>query len=376
MTEWVAVSFGALDMRDHELGAQGYDLVVVPIRPGTPRFLFGPGAEVWLRLVAGPVADSDLTSEEREIVRDMEHMGIASRDSEDPARVREVNAPWMSSMVHELVYALLGNVAARNDIDLIFLKGPTLHAQGLRNREHSGDVDCWVAPGNDSRLARAMEPWGWAPAFSAFTGTRVLHSLTLRAGEWGCAVDVHSFFPGMAVGRSASFATALSTSDIRTFAGQTARTPTIALHAIISALNEIRPVRGQHPGAASVRSAAHSLSVAGEATIEMATRVGAEFALKDSLVEAFPQAGLRFDDAVVPEDWSWRLQTSTVGVYLEALKLIPWRDRLRVVFRVVWPSAESLRSGPIATMHPNASVWKLRSLRVAAGLRQLGKFRN
>ncbi|WP_102194369.1 hypothetical protein [Microbacterium aurantiacum] len=376
MTEWVAVSFGALDMRGHELGAQGYDLVAVPIRPGTPHFLFGHGTDVWLRLVAGPVQDGDLTPEEREIVRDMEQMGIASRDPQHPARIREVNAPWMSSMVHELVYALLGNVAARNDIDLIFLKGPTLHAQGLRRREHSGDVDCWVAPGNDSRLARAMEPWGWVPAFSAFTGTRVLHSLTLRAGEWGCAVDVHSFFPGMAVGRTASFATALSTSDVRAFAGQTARTPSIELHAIISALNEIRPFRGQHPGAASVRAAAHSLSVAGEATIEMAKRVGAEFALKDSLVEAFPEAGLSFEDAAVPEDWSWRLQTSTLGVYYQALKLIPWRDRVRVLSRVVWPSAESLRSGPVAAAHPDAGVWKLRALRVAAGLRQLRKFRD
>lgn len=103
----------------------------------------------------------------------------------------------------------------------------------------------------------------------------------------------------------------------------------------------------------------------------MARGLGAEFALREGLREAFPDAGVDFDGAVVPDDWSWRLQSSTTAVYMQALRMVPWRSRARVIFRILWPTTESLKSGPIGTMYPHAGAWRLRILRASAGLREL-----
>lgn len=377
MSSWVAVSLGALDVRQHpELGRDGLEYLVTPVKPALPRFLYGPGARLWRRMVDGAVQDSGLSEDERLIAQEMELIGIASRDPSDVERVYEVKAPWLRSPVHELVYALLGRVAEKLSIDVLFIKGPTLHAQGLRQREHSGDVDCWVAPGDELRLARAMTEWGWTPAISALTGTRVLHSLTLRVVEWGSAVDVHSWFPGMAVDPHTAFEIAREHSELREFAGKTVMTPRPALHAVIYALHEMRPLQGRAPGARETADAANVLRTAGVAAVDVIRRVEAGYALTPALRQAFPDLPIELDAQRVPDDWSWRMQTSTARIYAEALKLIPMRQRPKVLFRILWPTRESLVSGPCADGVESPSLWNLRRRRIWLGLRQLRGPRN
>lgn len=347
-------------MRDHSFGGDRHELLVVPVRPGSPLFLYGEGALLWLRLVDAALDESVFDESERQILTDMEQMGIVSRDVGHSARVQEIRGPWLSSPMHELVYSLLGWVAAAEEIDILFIKGPTLHAQGLRDREHSGDVDCWVRPADEIRLARAMQEWGWKPAFSAFTGTRVLHSLTLRVGDWGSAIDVHTWFPGIAMDADDAFALVSEKSDVRVFAGYDARTPTTDMHAIISALHDVRPLQGRMPTAQQVGKAGDVLRRGGRTVPSLVRDAGAEYALAAALRRAFPEFRLDLDNAAVPKDWAWRLADSPLHVYFEAIKLVPPRQRLRVFFRVLWPTAESLRSGPYGDDTTSTSVIRIR----------------
>ncbi|MDQ0644583.1 hypothetical protein [Microbacterium murale] len=371
MSSWVAISFGALDVRDTELWRSRYRYLVAPARPAIPVMLWGSGAAMWERLVVQAVDADEIDPDEALILEELESMGIASRDLEHPARVRQISTPWMSSPLHELTYSLLGRVAESAGVELVFIKGPTLHSQGLRVREHSGDVDCWVEPGAEERFARAMQPWGWRPAFSAFTGTAVLHSLTLRAPEWGCAVDVHTWFPGMAVAPSEAFAQLLNSTEARIFAGYTGRTPTRAMHAVIGALNEIRPVGGREADSNQIDRAAHILSLAGEPAVNVAVSTGAEFALKEPLMKVFPERVIDYANARVPVDWAWRTQPTALRGYVAALRTLPLRRRLRAAGRIFWPTRESLLAGPVARDSGLTNIWHLRIRRADHGLRAL-----
>jgi hypothetical protein len=368
---WIAVGFGALDVRgDDSVGGQ-YEVLVTPAMPGTPLFLFGEGAALWRRLVRGPISEEALSAEERTMILEMAEAGIASTEENHPARMRALREPWLLSPFHELVYALLSKVAAANSVDIIFIKGPTLHAQGLRDREHSGDVDCWVRPGSEVSLAKAMSEWGWSPAFSAFTGTPVLHSLTLRAGQWGSAVDVHSWFPGMAIDPQSAFERVCDMSEQREFAGVVVRTPRRSVHAVISALHDVRPVLGREAGSAQNERAAETIARAGEEVVATSRLLASDYALSEALQLAFPHRPIDVTGAAVPRDWLWRSQSSPRRAYVEALKLIPPHERPKVLLRVIWPTPQSLRAGPLGAGSPGVPIWRLRLRRLKHGVRML-----
>ena len=123
--------------------------------------LAGVPAVLWRKLLDGPVPDAGLNDAEQALIREFAAVGIASDDPLHPARILELRVPWMSSPVHEMVYALVASVARDHGVDAISIKGPMLHRQGLRAREHSGDVDVWADPAHLEVLCGALEAWGW-----------------------------------------------------------------------------------------------------------------------------------------------------------------------------------------------------------------------
>lgn len=363
MVNWVATSFGALDLRGNEIGEGGYELVVLPAEGTEPVFLFGEGADLWRDLVAGPPhSEPEASASAHEVLHALGEMGIASPNLAHPARLTSIDRPWLVSPIHELVYALLANVAAQENIEILFIKGPTLHAQGLRIRKHSGDVDCWVRPGDDLRLATAMSKWGWTPLFSPFTGTGVPHSLTLRAGGWGCAIDVHSRFPGMNMEPLEAFELVTTNSEEQSFAGVKVRTPVPSVHAVIAALHDVRPYLGAPPSHEQLAKARFALKAAGPETIQMADQMGAGFVMGDSLRATFPELKIEFADERPPADWEFRLSPPGPRRYVKALALVPRRQRPGVVARLLWPSSTTLRIGYET---PAASWWSLATMRIA-----------
>lgn len=348
-------------MSGHSLAADGVELVVIPADGQDPLFLLAEGAAAWRDLVAEPVPSGSADIAGTEILEQFADMGIASRAMRSSARFSHLDKPWLVSPLTELVYALLAKVAAEHDIDIVFIKGPTLHAQGLRAKEHSGDVDCWVRRADVQRLTDAMRAWGWAPHYLPLSGTAMAHALTLQAGAWGCDIDVHSHFPGIGVDPDIGLEILIKDSEERVFAGISARTPSREMHAVIEALHLLRPYRGHPPAPARIDAARKVLRAAGDQVIDAAERLGAEYVLGPHIEASFPESAGRFRDAQEPEDWAWRQEPYGARRLVRALRFVPWRQRGLVLRRLVWPPSNEMR---IAHRIPDESAWGLARRRI------------
>jgi len=100
-----------------------------------------------------------------------------------------------------LAHAVVDQVARDHDVRLLFIKGPTATAQGLRAERVSLDVDALVDPARRGVLAAALTELGWVDE-NPYTSPTVLpmHSLTHRHPKWPCELDLHDRFPGFFVG--------------------------------------------------------------------------------------------------------------------------------------------------------------------------------
>lgn len=342
MKKWVAVSFGALDMYEWNEKASGLDVMLLPIYPvDEPIGLVGGPADLWKKLVAEPTPQDTLTDAELELVLEFEMAGIAAADPDHPNRVDKLRSPWLSSPLHELVYGLVGNIALNANLELIFIKGPVLQSQGLRTREHSGDVDVLVKPAHLQALVELIGEWGWLVQPGVWDGTKVNHSITMSPGSWGCELDLHEHFPGIGIDSESAFMKMQEMTSRFNFASTNLLVPSVEFHAVIHALHLIRPNFGRQVSTILSTCAVEALRTAGTETISVAFKVGADAILHESLQLAFPSEVLP-SSGPLPANWIWRAQTNRVTGYLYALRMVPWRKRLRVICRFIWPSPEAL----------------------------------
>lgn len=368
---WVAVSYGALDLRGTLVGERAGDIVVTPVFPGEPVVLNGDVATLWLRLVGQAVDAASLTLEEHDLVRGFAEYGIASDNSDNPHRVSTLDKSWLSSPTHELVYALVAKVADAEDISVVFIKGPVLHAQGLRDREHSGDVDVWVEPGREEQLARALTPWGWnRHAKSALTGTVLVHSVPMRPPEWACEIDIHYSFPGIGLGAASAFDLLLQRSEGRSFAGIIVRTPDAASNAVIGALHYLRPRPGRPQLPHQLPAAADVLARAGESVLAIVEDYATHPVLAPALGEAFPAAPVPDSGGHLPAEWWWRTAPTVAEAFLRAARLTPWRRRPAVLFRLLWPTKEYAQTADQAAGGHAKGPTSARISRIVRGLKQ------
>jgi hypothetical protein len=368
MTQWVATSFGCLDLRSN--GQIDVEYAIVPTRPAEPVMISGRVAGLWRRLVEGPVDDQFLTPDEAVLVREFAQYGIASADSSVTCRVSHVPTPWLTSPMHELVYALIGNVACASSIRVVFIKGPALHAQGLRDREHSGDVDVWVEPERAGSLAAALASWGWTRRPHLWHGTGLDHSVTLRPPTWGCEIDLHKHFPGIGLSDAQAFDWIASRTYWVSYAGTVSAVPTREAHAVLAALHLVRPRVGAPVPPDRVDEAARTLLVAGAGVGNAIGELQAEAALRPVLARAFP--GVKFDEsATLPTTWAWRTLPTKPRAYAFALRTIRARHVPRVIFRLVWPPAALLLEWDRRDGGSGTSVAAAHWRRWARGLRSV-----
>lgn len=339
MTKWVAVAYGALGLREWHESQSEVEVILLPITPSEPVGLIGNPAVLWERLVAGPVSEEEMSQEERMLVHEFADFGLASKDSKHPARISVLKCPWLSSPFHELVYALVGSIARDHGIPLIFIKGPALHRQGLREREHSVDVDAWVSPSRTEDLLTLLEPWGWLRAPDVWSGFPVNHSITLRPDTWGCEVDVHHHFPGIAVPEEAAFMELEQQTTWQEFASVRISVPNQSAHAVVEALHLTRPEIGTPESPARQAQAASILEVGGQPSLDFALRLGADASLEAPLLQAFPGT-FRGGPGKAPLNWRWRAERSLVRGYMLAMRSVPAKEWGRVLFRLIWPAPD------------------------------------
>lgn len=367
MAEWVAVAYGALDITGRE-DFDDSEILILPTIPSTPIGLTGVVAALWRQLVAAPVDDSSLTDDQFGLLREFEQAGIASRNLDHSARISILSKPWFVSPMHELVNSLVGSVARDAGISLIVIKGPIQKKQGLRKKDHSGDVDVWVDPEKIPHLVELLTAWGWTHQAGIWDGTAVNHSWTMSRGEWGCEIDLHEHFPGIGISSIEAFHVIEDHSETTSFASVQLRHPDKPSHVIIGALHALRPTWGREVSSATMEKVTDRLRESGEPAYEMAHRIGAMAALEDALRIAFPDREIP-DPGPLPRNWVWRGKRNRLLGYISALNMLPWRQRTLFLWRFIWPTddavLESERQAGSAELNPT----KARLNRLRRGVR-------
>ncbi len=366
---WVAVSYGALDVRRWHENESSLETILLPILPiDEPIGLEGEPATLWRRLTeSGPIADEELTDSEQELVREFESFGLASRRPGHPARVTHVAEPWLSAPFHEMVYALVGSVARDAGLDVVFFKGPMLHLQGLRDREHSLDVDVMVNPSQLADLRNLLLDWGWTVKPTIWDGTDASHSLTLLQDRWGCGVDAHRMFPGIGLPALDSFRTLREHAESLRFASVEVLVPSRAMSGVLFALNVMRPVPMREGTRHQVDQAVDVLTRCGPEGIDVARALCATGALEQALNEAYPQQEL-VDCGPLPANWVRLMQPTRAKYYLTTLRQVPWQQKPRLVLRMLWPPKEVVIASSMNAGLPRAGGFKARMSRFRRGL--------
>ena len=367
---WVAVASGALDVRGSTLFAPEAEILLAPAIPGEAMCLTGAGAALWRRLVEdGPLTVLD--EGERAIVDEMSALGIAARDAGHPARIAHLDVPVLSSPMHELVYAVTARVATAHGIPCVFVKGPALHHQGLRDREHSGDVDVWCHPRQWNALAEALTAWGWRREPDPWHGTAVHHTATMTPPGWGCEIDVHRRVPGLALDDEQAFEAVARRCTAVVYAGVEVAVPRRDTHAVLAAVHAVRPEIGAGARSAAASTAAATMLAAAAGSAERACELGAVPVLRAELSGLLPAEVLDAHASARPHDWHWRGEPNTVRAYWHALRDEPASVRLRVLWRFVWPPDDialaSARQAGDAETGPNAARWR----RLTRGMRSV-----
>lgn len=340
LDQWVALSYGALDVSGiSDFGTT--EVLVTPTLPSMPLALSNLGADLYRRLVNGPVPSSAFTQEELVVIHEMAAVGLASSNHMHDARQTSLPKPWMFSPQHELVYAIVANVAREQQIDLVFVKGPILHPQGVRDREHSGDVDPLVRSEHVDLLSEALIPWGWSPKPYLWEGTEVAHSRTLVPNEsWGCEIDVHRRMYGSALSDEDAFSVIMQHTESAEFAGNPALVPQNYAGAVLASLRAMVAFPGKALPPSAKSLAVETLRRGGEHAPDFASELDVLIALKDALQEAFPERKIDFSNAGQPRDWVNRAQANSTRYYLASLKDIPFSKRPAALWKAIWPTSE------------------------------------
>ena len=367
---WIPIANGALDVRDAAGFDADADVLVLSTRASEAVCLVGVGAALWRRLIASaPLPPATVTPDEEAVLTHLAELGLAVLAPSHPSRVDELHPPVLSSALHELVYALVARVAASRGIRCVFTKGPALRLQGLRDREHSGDVDLWCDPARVEELVDALRPWGWHRAPDPWLGTTIHHTVTLIPEQWGCEIDVHRRFPGLTLDDERAFDLVVRDTAPLRFAGVDILVPAPATHAVLAALHAVRPVIGAGRRAPGASASARDFLARADGSVVRARELGAVPALRHELGPLAVPGSLDADASGTPRDWVWRQQPDRVRAYWLAMNAEPWPVRLRLIARFIWPPDDVALASARHAGHAPSSARRARWMRLRRGVR-------
>lgn len=249
-------------------------------------------------------------------------------------------------LAHAWVYA----ITSRHGIRALFIKGPSLHRQALREPRVSSDVDVLVESSRFGDLCDALRAAGWVERPGNFVGTRTArHSKTFVMDGWPCDLDVHGFFPGFLADADEVFETLWARRAHLSFAGRACPVADRTSGALILALHCLRGAPDQYRHAAELEQLRHAPFTPAErydlTLLARATKSDA------SLAEVLPRMGVGVDpgavsnvDAATLRSWRARVDADARGPYIwvSALRRAGWRERPLIIWRAVWPSDRDL----------------------------------
>ena len=277
-----------------------------------------------------------------------------------------------------LLHAVVGEVARALDVRILFIKGPILTAQGLRDGHQSVDVDVLVDPARVVDLRCGLEALGWGVRVPSTTA-RVLpqHSSAYAHPLWPCEVDVHDRFPGFLADPTTTFEALWAQRTTATVAGRDVPCPSPVAHVAIASLHVLRNAEapGRWEELAELINAAKAAFHADDCSQlgVLAARTGSLSTLRPVL-EALGLSPLPDDRSEVGLS-DWRIQASSTGV-----RSVGWVAQLgRTPFRR-WPGAVLhavlLTEAEIRDAYPHAApgargLFRARLHRLGRGLRDV-----
>lgn len=277
-----------------------------------------------------------------------------------------------------LAHALVGRIAADEQVRVVFIKGPTAELQGLRDPRSSVDVDVLVDPSRRDRLADRLIELGWVDEHP-YTSPTVLpmHSLTHRHPSWPCELDLHDRFPGFFAEPQVVFDRLWERRSTVEVAGQAIACPAPAGQALVLALHALRdphdPGKARDLSAlvARVRETANPDSLHDLA--ELAHDLGAADTAAPFLDRVgAPSVGRGTTRAHDLRAWALRTEPdASVAGWVDELRRLPWRRRPRFLWYAALLTEEELRLDDPGLPPGRRAVFRARGARLRRGLRAL-----
>jgi hypothetical protein len=257
-----------------------------------------------------------------------------------------------------LAHALLARVADEVGARVLFIKGPTAVALGVRPDRPSSDVDVLADRTGFAALCTGLEQCGWQRRI-ADSGLRHAtdlafeHSAHFIHPEWPCDLDVHYSFPGFLASEADVFEAMWASRAIVEIAGRAVPAPSPQGQALVVALHALRdPLRSTSQQDLSHLVAAVAMWPEGGLTTltDLAVATGSS----GSAAEFLTAVGAPVppdDPRLVARLAQWRARQEGFGrstMWLVELRRAPWREKARTLRRAMLPDREYLVGSHLA----------------------------
>jgi hypothetical protein len=294
-----------------------------------------------------------------------------------PEREGDVTSPLPVLPATELACAFVGELAARQGIRILFIKGLPAAEQGLRDSAdgHSVDVDVLVEPRRHGDLAQVIASLGWRARrpVGARAGARAEHSITLCHAEWPCDIDLHHFFPGLFAGPERVFDHLWETRSEVVVGGRTVGAPAPADHALVLLCNALRDQGGSKARSDLERLA--RLIDAGELSWDAVLRT-ARTARAGSVILPFARDRgyeLPAEDLGRHELMAWELSTGAaggLGAFVYWFPRSTWPQRWGMVKDALSADRAQLAARDPEWSRRGMSHWRGNLRRILRGVRE------
>lgn len=275
------------------------------------------------------------------------------------------------------MHALLQTVAHQSGARLLFIKGPTMSGQGLRNHRTYADVDVLVHPDDLQLLVDALGGIGWH-AVASVDAPRLLgnKSVTLSHPGWPSTFDLHYHFPGIFQERTAAFDFLWNRRTQTRVAQVDVPVPDLVSNAVIGALNYLKEPDAAYSATEFPMIVAKLSSLDQDWLQRELDTVADALRARTTIAPLYDSLALESaSDLTAAEERAWIVMTtnagSRTGGWLEELRSVPWSRKPGVLGRALWLSKEELLIQHPETPPTRGAVFALRLTRLRAGLASL-----
>ncbi|MFT4148384.1 MAG: nucleotidyltransferase family protein [Micrococcaceae bacterium] len=268
---------------------------------------------------------------------------------------------------NQLVYALVADIAHRNNLSYVAVKGPVLAEQQLRPAKTSCDVDIIVTGTDFKVFSEKLAELGWkimADLLDDAYQTLVSpHSRTFYHDSWPNQIDVHVKFPGVEISTKKALDLLLEEPFIKVCAHKEVLFPSKIKHAYLHLVHILR-----HTSSVEEEKfeylAEHLNKYEQKQLLEFAEQVNGLAIIKKFYVHYFGDIE-GFEWGQKPKQWKMITSTTSPGaLHFISIMEAPLTQKPVLLFRAVFPKQSAVFNGTLQESQSPESLRKLRKDRL------------